>query len=243
MPLDATTPPPEGGQGTNPATEPAQNVTISQEQLQQFVAAQAQLAQMQSEQRQREEAAQEEQARLLAAKGETEKALQTIQQQSEARLKAETDQRLRTEDRAKRYALDNELQKALAMHPLVPGTVDQLAAILRPQLQVEAQGDSYSVRTPAFVSAIDHVAATLAKPEFAHFLRPQGTGGTAGTGASQSAPTPSANPAPPAQPKNFGEAIILQMQDIAKNKQQVNPATDMSKGFGLGRGTPAAKQA
>ncbi len=58
------------------------------------------------------------------------------------------------------------------MHPILPGTTDQLTSILRGQLQVEAQGDSYVVRTPAFVSATDYVAATLAKPEFAHFLRP-----------------------------------------------------------------------
>jgi hypothetical protein len=216
-------------------------VPISQDQLQQFMQAQTRLAQLETEARQREEAAQAEAARLLAAKGQVEAALKTIQQQSEAKLRAEAEARLRTEERAKRYALDNELSKALSMHPLLPGTTDQLTAILRSQLQVAEEGDRYVVRTPAFVSAIDHVATMLGKPEFAHFLRPYGAGG-AGAGGSQTTPTPTANPTPGAQPKNFGEAIILQMQELARNTKAADPKTDMTKSFGLGRG-PAVKQA
>jgi len=249
MPLDPTpsTPPPVASGVVSdalPATAPADppaTVPISQEQLQQFMAAQTRLTQLETEARQREEAAQAEAARLLAAKGQVEDALRTIQAQSEAKLRAENEARMRTEERAKRYALDNELSKALSMHPLLPGATDQLAAILRSQLQVEAQGDSYVVRTPTFVSAIDHVAATLSKPEFAHFLRPQSAGG-AGAGGSTTAPTPPANTPATQQPKNFGEAIILQIQEIAKGKQAVDPRVDMTKSFGLGRG-PAARQA
>jgi len=228
-PLPASDTPPPADPNAPPATVP-----ISQEQLQTFMASQTRLAQLEAEGRQREEAAQAEQARLLAAKGQVEEALKTIQQQSDAKLRAEADQRLRAEERAKKYALDNELSKALSMHPLLPGTTDQLTSILRNQLQVEAQGESYVVRTPAFVSAIDHVATTLGKPEFAHFLRPHGAGG-AGAGGGNAAPTPAANTPPPAAPKNFGEAIILQMAEIAKNTAASDPKTDMSRSFGLSR--------
>ena len=232
-PLVASDAPPPPASPVDPNTPPAL-VPIPQEQLQAFLAAQTRLGQLELEARQREEAAQAETARVLAAKGQVEEALKTIQAQSEAKLRAEADARLRTEDRAKRYALDNELSKALSMHPLLPGTTDQLTSILRGQLQVEAQGESYVVRTPAFVSATDHVAATLGRPEFAHFLRPHGAGG-AGGGGSTSAPTPAANPTPAAQPKNFGEAIILQMQELAKGAAVVDAKVDMSKSFGLGR--------
>ncbi len=226
-------PPPPAAPPADPNAPPAL-VPIPQDQLQALMASQTRLAQLEAEARQREEAATAEQARLLAAKGQVEEALKSIQQSSEAKLAAEAQARMRSEERAKRYALDNELSKALSMHPILPGTTDQLTSILRGQLQVEAQGDSYAVRTPAFVSAIDHVATTLAKPEFAHFLRPHGMGG-AGAGGANAAPTPPANETPPAEPKNFSEAIILQMQEIAKNKVAADPRTDMRQGFGLGR--------
>jgi len=246
MPLDPTPPPvvPAVLSDAPPpaATDQPALVPIPQDQFQSLMASQTRLAQLEAEARQREEAAQAEAARLLAAKGQVEEALKTIQQQSEAKLRAEAEARLRTEERAKRYALDNELSKALSMHPLLPGTTDQLTAIFRGQLQVEAQADSYIVRTPAFVSAIDHVAATLGKPEFAHFLRPHGAGG-AGAGGANAAPTPPANPTPAAEPKNFGEAIILQMQELAKNKATLDPRFDMKQGFGLGGAKAAAKQA
>jgi len=208
-------------------------VPIPQDELDSLKASAARLAQLEAEGRQRDEAATAERIKMMTEKGQVEAALNTIQQESAARLRAESDARLRTEERAKKYALDNELTRALSSHPLLPGSAEQLTAILRSQLQVEAQGDSYVVRTPAFVPAADHVSATLAKPEFAHFLRPQGAGG-AGAGGANAAPTPAANPTPAPQPKNFGEAIILQMAEIAKAKSAVDARYDMKQGFGLG---------
>jgi hypothetical protein len=233
QPSDASLPPAA-------STEQPQTVTIAIDQLQQFAQIQSRLAQLESEQRQRDEAASAEQARLLAAKGQVEEALRAIQTQSEAKLRTEAEARLRVEERAKRYALDNELSKALAMHPILPGTTEQLAMILRGQLQVQEEGDKYVVRTPTYVAAADHIAAMLARPDFAHFLRPQSTGGTAGTGATQAEPTPPANRTPDALPKTMGEAIILQIQaqQAAKGSQDVR--TDMSQSFGLGKlGRPA----
>jgi hypothetical protein len=140
-------------------------------------------------------------------------------------------QRSALEERAKRYALDGELSKALASQPLVPGGAEQLTQLWRNQFQVEPQGESFHVRTPTFQSVGDFVGAQLARPEYAHFLRAQNpTGGTAGTtGAHQAAPTP-ASPAAPTTPKNFGEAIVLQMQEIYKGQPsdaRLNPAAPM----------------
>jgi hypothetical protein len=203
------------------------------DQFQEFTKMQARLGQLEADQRQREEAAQAEQARLLAAKGQVEEALKTIQTQSEQRLKAETDARLRTEDRAKRYALDNELSRALSSHPLLPGTNEQLTAILRTQLQVQPEGEGYVVRTPDYVSCSDFIGRTLAKPEYAHFLRPTTGGGTAGSGAAQSTPTPPANTPPSPEPKNFSEALILQFQADRQKSQAQPAALDPRQGFGL----------
>ena len=87
------------------------------------------------------------------------------------------------------------------------------------------------VRTPTFQSVSDFVAAQLARPEYAHFIRASNPGGgTAGTtGAHQAAPTSPANPARARRtPKNFGEAIILQMQEMPEESadaiRRLNPA-------------------
>ena len=46
---------------------------------------------------------------------------------------------------------------------------------------MEAQADSFAVRTPTFQSVSDFVAAQLAQPHYAHFIRSTNQGGTAGT--------------------------------------------------------------
>ena len=234
-------PPPPAAPPADPNAPPAL-VPIPQDQLQALMASQTRLAQLEAEARQREEAATAEQARLLAAKGQVEEALKSIQSNRVRRSSRPRPRRgCRSEERARRYALDNEISKALSMHPILPGTTDQLTSILRGQLQVEAQGDSYAVRTPAFVSAIDHVATTLGKPEFGALPAAARDGGRGCAARRNAAPTPAANPTPPAEPKNFSEAIILQMQEIAKNKAVTDPRLDMKQGFGLGRA--AVKQA
>src|SRR4029077_13888860 len=102
--------------------------------------------------------------------------------------------------RAKRFALDAELSKALASQPLVPGGADQLARLLRSDFAVEAHGESYAVRSNDFRNVSDYVNAQLARPEYAHFIRASNPGGGTGgsSGASLAAPTAPANPAAPA---------------------------------------------
>ena len=216
---------------TATAAQP-QTVTIPLEQLQTFTSVQARLAQMEADQRSRDEAARAEQVKLLAQKGEIENALRLQREEAQKALDAERSSRAVVEERAKRYALEGEVSRVLASQPLVPGGAEQLTQLWRNQFVVEPQGESFTVRTPTFQSVGDFVAAQLARPEYAHFIRASNPGGgTAGTtGAHQVAPTSPANPAAPTQPKNFGEAIILQMQENQKSQPsdpRLNPAAAM----------------
>jgi hypothetical protein len=209
---------------TTPVTSPPatplqpQTVTIPLEQLQTFTSVQARLAQMEADQRGRDEAAQVEHVKLLAQKGEIEVALRIQREEAQKQLESERASRAAVEERAKRYALDGEVSRVLGSQPLVPGGAEQLTQLWRNQFVVEPAGDSFNVRTPTFQSVGDFVSAQLSRPEYAHFIRASNPGGgTAGTtGGHQAAPTSPANPAAPAQPKNFGEAIILQMAEMAK---------------------------
>jgi hypothetical protein len=212
----------------------AQTVTIPLEQLQTFTSVQARLAQLEAEQRSRDESARAEQVKLLAAKGEIENALRIQREEGQKALDAERSSRAAVEERAKRYALEGEVSRVLASQPLVPGGAEQLTQLWRSQFVVEPQGDSFTVRTPTFQSVGDFVQAQLARPEYAHFIRASNPGGgTAGTtGAHQAAPTSPATPTPAAAPKNFGEAIILQMQESQKN-QPADPRLNPGVAMGL----------
>lgn len=219
-------------------TPPAiQTVTIPLEQLQAFTSVQARLAQMEADQRSRDDAAVAERVKLMAQKGEVENALALTREEGKKQLESERASRAASEERAKRYALDGEVSRVLASQPLVPGGAEQLTQLWRSQFLVEPQGDSFTVRTPTFQSVGDFVATQLARPEFSHFVRATTTGGVGvNHGGAQSAPTPAAiPPAPvaPIQPKNFGEAIILQMQELQKASgvaadSRLNPAAAMS---------------
>jgi hypothetical protein len=228
----AAAPPPAASPPATPAQP--QTVTIPLEQLQTFTSVQARLAQLEAEQRSRDEAARAEQVKLLAAKGEIENALRIQREEAQKALDAERSSRAAVEERAKRYALEGEVSRVLASQPLVPGGAEQLTQLWRSQFVVEPQGDSFSVRTPTFQSVGDFVQAQLARPEYAHFIRASNPGGgTAGTtGAHQAAPTSPATPVPPVQPKNFGEAIILQMQESQKG-QPSDPRLNPSVAMGL----------
>ena len=215
------------------ATQP-QTVTIPLDQLQAFTAVQARLAQMEAEQRSRDEASRAEQVKLLAQKGEIENALRIQREEAQRQIEGERASRSAIEERAKRYALEGEVSRVLASQSLVPGGAEQLSQLWRSQFVVEPQGESFVVRTPTFQSVSDFVAAQLARPEYAHFIRASNpAGGTAGTtGAHQAAPTSPANPPLAPQPKNFGEAIVLQMQELQKT-QPTDPRLNPSAPMGL----------
>jgi hypothetical protein len=227
--------PPVYGEPVRTAPVQPQTVTIPLEQLQTFTSVQARLAQMEADQRARDAATTAEHVKLLAAKGEIEKALLTQREDGQKNLDAERAIRAALEVRAKRYALDGEVSRVLASQPLVPGGAEQLTQLWRDQFVVEPQGDSFQVRTPAFQSVGDFVKANLARPEYAHFIRASNPGGgTAGaiSSAASDAPTAPANPAVAPQPKNFGEAIIMQMEQIQRG-QPVDARRNTAVAMGL----------
>src|SRR5579875_527775 len=102
----------------SPTATTQQTVTIPLEQLQAFTSIQARLAEMEAAQRSQQEAAQQEQARILAQKGEVENALRMLREQSEQSLNSERQRIAQIEERAKRYALDGEISRALTPHNL-----------------------------------------------------------------------------------------------------------------------------
>ena len=221
---------------------PPQTVTIPIDQLNAFVAMQARLAKVEEDRQRHEAAAREEQVKTLAAKGQVEEALRTQREEGQRALEAERGQRAQAEERAKRYALDGELARALGSHPLVSGGAEQLTQLLRDHFLVEPQGNSFHVRTQDFKSVGDYIGTILGRPEFAHFLRAQNPGGGSGSrGGALSAPTSPANPTAPVEPKNFSEAVIMQMAAAAKTT--ADPRLTPTIGFGLRGLTLTAKTA
>jgi hypothetical protein len=219
-----------------PAPQP-QTVTIPLEQLQTFTSVQARLAQLEAEQRSRDEAARAEQVKLMAAKGEIENALRLQREEAQKQLDTERSSRAALEERAKRYALDGELSRVLASQPLVPGGAEQLTQLWRNQFTVEPQGDSFNVRTPTFQSVGDFVKAKLGAPEYSHFIRANNPGGGTAGGAASGAlaqPTAPANQAAPVEPKNFGEAIVMQVK-ANQAAAETLPIGDQRLSFGLRR--------
>lgn len=224
----------QGGPATAssaPTATTQQTVTIPLEQLQAFTSIQARLAEMEAAQHAQREAAQQEQARILAQKGEVENALRMLRDQSEQTLNSERQRLVQIEERAKRYALEGEVSRALAAHNLVSGGAEQLAHLWRSQFVVDTQGDSFAVRTPTFQSVGDFVSQQLARPEYAHFIRASSQGGTATGQTIQAAQTPPASPTPAAQPRNMGEAVILHMQSL--QKAQGDARANLSLPMGL----------
>ena len=216
---------------TPPAATTQQTVSIPLEQLQAFTSIQARLAEMEAAQRAQQEATRQEQARILAQKGEVENALRMLREQSEQTLSAERQKFAQVEERAKRYALDGEVSRTLAAHNLVPGGAEQLAHLWRSQFVVDAQGESFAVRTPTFQTVGEFVSQQLARPEYAHFLRASTQGGRPPARRSRRPRRP-----PPAryrrpQPRNMGEAVILHMQGI--QKAQGDARANMNLPMGL----------
>jgi hypothetical protein len=226
-------------------------VTIPADQFTALQALQQKVTELEAENARREAAAREEQVKLLTQKGEAEAAVKTLREQKEAELAAERLRLSQTEERAKRYALEGELSRALAAQPLVsPAAAQQLASLFRSELQVHAESDGFVVRTPTFQSAADFVRERLTKPEFAHFVKAGSQGGA--TGQTTQAIAAPANPArdPTAEQQlaamaaanpnmSMGEKIIvaakLGVYPQATQLPAGTAAIDMKAGFGLRR--------
>ena len=112
------------------------------------------------------------------AKGQIEQAFALRRQQAKATIEAERAELKQTEERAKRYALDGELARALAAQP--PGSrrcrsahADYGGISSRSKRRAIP---SPSVRRISSRSA-PGIAAQLGRPEYSHFLRPNNPGG------------------------------------------------------------------
>jgi hypothetical protein len=198
-----------------PAT--ATGITLTPEQWAAYSSTQSRLAELEELERRRAADAQAAEIKALQAKGQIEQAFNLQREQARLELEAERKKLREVEDRAKRYALDGELARTLAEKPLVPGGAEQLTQLWRGQFSVEAQGDTFAVRAPDFQPVGPWIAAQLGRPEYAHFLRPQNPGGGTVSGPmAQGGPTPPAQPPAAEQPRNLGEAIAMQMANIAK---------------------------
>jgi hypothetical protein len=210
-----------------------QTVTIPVEQLQMFTSVQARLAQMEADQRQRDETARTAQIKLIADKDGIERALNEQREDARKQIAEANAARTVTEERAKRHAVKSELVTHLSGYNLVPDGLEQLTELFSKHLAVDPRGESFAVTGPNYQPVKDFIAEKLGSNGYAHFVRASNpNGGTAGGGSSGAAstPTPSATATQEPPPKNFGEAIVRQMQQIQKDKPsdpRLNPAAAM----------------
>jgi hypothetical protein len=225
QPPPAAMPPPHAAAEPPPAAPPAIAPpaptvhTLTPEQWAAYASSTARIAELEAAEARRAADAQAAEVRALQAKGQIEQAFNLQRTQAEEALKAERTKLAETEARAKRYALDGELARSLASFPLVAGGADQITRLIRDEFGVEAQGDTFVVRSKDFRGVHDFITATLAKPEYAHFIRAQNPGGgTAGTQGTQSAPTGPAIAAPPPGPANsMAEYVMQHFQATGQN--------------------------
>jgi hypothetical protein len=244
-PLQPLTPPPAASATTALVTEtaPAQvaaatkpvGITLTPEEWTAYSSTQARVAHLEDLERKRLADAQAAEVKALQAKGQIEQAFNLQREQARLEIEAERNKLKATEDRAKRYALDGELARALAVQPLVEGGNEQLSALWRSHFTVEPQGDTYVVRTPDMQPVGQWIAAQLAQPKFSHFLRPQNpNGGTqGGAQGAQGTPTPAAQGAGAVDTSkmNLSEAVLLTV--AAREKNGADPRLTPTLGFGL----------
>jgi hypothetical protein len=236
----AATPPPSPSSTDKPAApsdKPAApaTVTISTETYQTFVALQTEHMKLQQEQRQREDEARKEKLDLMVKEGKAQEAIRETRDDADRRVKTEQELRMQIESRAKKYAIDSELIRALSDQKLNPGAGEQLTDLFRKHFNAEPQGESFAVRTVGGQSPAEFVAAQLAQPNFAHFKPATGAGGAGGSAGGQfSGPTPPAIVAAGKEPATLGEAIIAQFA-ARKAADTTDARLDMSSGMGLRR--------
>ena len=217
-----------------------QTVTIPIDQLNAFMAMQARLAKVEEDQQQRQPQPARSRLRFWPQRAKSRRlSVRNVRRASE-RSRPSGYSVLRPRSGPKRYALDGELARALGSQPLVDGGAEQLTQLLRDHFVVEPKGNTFHVRTQDFKSVGDYIGAMLGRSEFAHFLRAQNAGGGSGSrGGAAIAPTSPANPTALIEPRNFSEAVIMQMATAAKT--MADPRLTPSVGFGLRGLTLTAK--
>lgn len=222
-PVATTTETPAPTPTPAPAPESPQMVTITTSQFQALTAAHAQLAQEQARRDQEVRDRAQKDAEATVERGQLQEGLQALRKQKDDELAAANAKLVETESAARQYAKTSDLSRALADQPLVPGALPQLMTLFGGQLNVALENGTYAVRTPTMQTTDSFVKEMLGKPEFAHFVRPGSTGGTAGTtGGHHMPPTPSGQPTPEQPPVNMGIAAIMDTLSAMKEKQNFN---------------------
>jgi len=143
-------------------------------------------------------------------------------------LKAQLDQLVTA---GKAAAVDSAITQSLSGFDLHPGAASQIAALMRNDATVHQDGAQWVVCGPGMTPIADHVKATLARPEYQHFLR----GDAAPAPAAPAGPQPSAV----ADRQALAEKGLAAWVDAHAAQQraatQADPRRDMSQPFGLPR--------
>jgi hypothetical protein len=103
---------------------------------------------------------------------------------------------------------------ALADVPLIPGTASQLTTLLEKEISLHTDPTTGQLVPvgPGLKAATEHIHTQLGRPEFAHFIRAQNQGGTAGGNGAQHAPTGPAWEAAKPPPRNLTEAFLQHVE-------------------------------
>lgn len=227
---------PETPATTTTATPPV--LALTPEEYRQWQDDRTRLAQHDAELAKERAAAKEREFKTLTEKGEIEKAMQLYRHESDERLNAEKraaqerveaekrasqqlketsdrtiadrDNMLRaTEARARKFALDGELGRAMASHNLMDGAAAKIVKDIKDEFVVEPNGETFTVRTSTGQNAADFLTSYLQANSY--FVKAQNPGG--GTGgvqpSQQSPPSGPANPAGELTPQQkFSQAIV-----------------------------------
>jgi hypothetical protein len=140
-------------------------------------------------------------------------------------------------ERAKAAAVATELSK----FEFVSGAAkDQVQALISPTVSPLVVSDGSTVLFgPGYKPVDAHIASQLARPEFAHYLRPKGSPSPAQ--AATQGPQPAAPAAGPqavgADGRLPGESLGAAMVRVAQARQaqQGDPRLDPSQAFGIGK--------
>src|SRR5271166_5501998 len=233
-PAAAAGTPSQPGATTPPAAVPP-TVTITSALYDNLISQQAENVRLQAAQRERDDKARQEKLDLMVQQGKYEDVVRETRADADRRVQAVQEQRIAIEERAKRYAVDGELSRALAGLPLNPGAAEQLTHLFRGNFTAAPEGEGFSVRTAGGQNAAEFIAATLAQSNYAHFRPAMTQGGTAGTsGGAIGPPTPAAHAAMPAEPNTLSEAIIMNFQ-AREALKPTDPRLDLRSGMGLRR--------
>jgi hypothetical protein len=139
-------------------------------------------------------------------------------------------------ERTKAAAIAGELGK----FDLVDGAAAQLGQLIGEKVITTKTNDGHDLMFgPNYRSLGDHVSDLMKQPAYAHFLR-SGAPAASGPAPAQAAPMPGApmpgNPAAPPEPKNFGEAIVMHVQEsIRQSPSGGDPRLNPSRPMALGR--------